>query len=215
MLWLVISDLHGDWRPLWEMLEALQPEVVLCCGDWGDPGQVSPADFQRLLAQAHVWTVYGNHDDLNLLRSLWNLDGTPVLLPQGKRTRLGEVEGLGISGIWAKSHRLPWYITDEEVASWVSQAGDAPLPLLITHACPVGVADLTPSERHGGQKCFLEAFRRLQPQVYLCGHLHRQQFHRTRAGQWVINVGFSQEGDYVLLRSEGSSLSVEHIGRWP
>ena len=50
-----------------------------------------------------------------------------------------------IGGIWAKSHRQPYYVTDEDVAAAAAKiAASGPLDLLLTHGCPVGLADRTP-----------------------------------------------------------------------
>jgi Icc-related predicted phosphoesterase len=75
--------------------------------------------------------------------------------------------------------------------------------LLLSHGCPSGVADLTWQNRHGGQRCFLHAFQLLQPKVYLTGHLHRAQEHRTRDGAIVRNVGATPKGEAVLIEWSG------------
>ena len=81
-----------------------------------------------------------------------------------------------IGGIWAKSHAKPHYVTDADVAQAAARiARSGPVDILLTHACPIGLADLTPTGRHGGQRCFLEAFNTIKPRVHLCGHLHVAQ----------------------------------------
>jgi hypothetical protein len=95
------------------------PDGLLCVGDWGDPGQISAETWGALLARVPVLTVFGNHDDLPCLAGLHNQDGSAVLIGQGERR--ADFCGLsvaGVSGIWAKSHRLRHYVTDEDVAGW-------------------------------------------------------------------------------------------------
>jgi Icc-related predicted phosphoesterase len=207
---LAISDLHGDLASAWEAVEAAQPDILLSCGDWGDPGELSAEDLRAFSHRLPVHTVFGNHDDLELLRDWRNEDGTEVLLADGVPQQVGALRIGGISGIWAKSNRKPWYITDEQVAEAalaLSTAGPA-IDVLITHGCPAGVADLTWQNRHGGQRCFLDAFRTVNPRVHLTGHLHRAQEHVTRDGQVIRNVGSTPAGDATLVEFDGPTLRV-------
>jgi len=142
---LAISDLHGDFRLAGIACAELRPDLLLCCGDWGDAGPDQEKAFAKFLALCPVLTVFGNHDSLELLASLRNQDGSPVLLAQGVVRVINDLRVAGISGIWAKSHRLPHYVTDDDVKEWSSQiALRGPIDILLTHACPVGLADLTP-----------------------------------------------------------------------
>jgi Icc-related predicted phosphoesterase len=211
MRWLAISDLHGDLDSAWRAIEAARPGVLVCCGDWGDPGEVDLTDLQRFTEQLSVYSVFGNHDNLEAFGSWLNRDGTPVLLLNGEVRQVGPVRLAGISGIWAKSHRQPYYILDEEVAEAANRISGAPLDLLITHGCPLGVADLTPVNRHGGQRCFLDAFRLLRPKVYLTGHLHRAQQHVTKDGMIIRNVGQTPRGEATLLTWTGTGWEVEAL----
>jgi len=207
---LAISDLHGDLEAAWAAVEAAQPDVLLCCGDWGDPGDVDPAELRELSERLPVYTVYGNHDDLEAVAEWTNADGSPVLLPDGEVVQVGSLRIAGISGIWAKSHRKPYYVTDEDIDELTLRLASAtPGPdVLMSHACPVGLADRTWQQRHGGQSCFLRAFQALRPRVYLTGHLHRAQEHRTRDGQVVRNVGQTPRGDATLITLAPDGLEV-------
>ena len=51
---LVISDLHGDLSSAWEALDSFQPDILLSCGDWGDPEQVDEADLAAFPARLPV-----------------------------------------------------------------------------------------------------------------------------------------------------------------
>ena len=206
---LAVSDLHGDLDSAWAAVEAAQPDVLLSCGDWGDPEDVDLADLQAFTERLPVYTVFGNHDPLDALPRWTNRDGAPVLLPNGEAVSVGGVVLAGISGIWATTHRKPFYITDEEVDEAALQLVGKRVDILLSHGCPSGVADLTLHDRHGGQRCFLRAFQVAQPRIYLTGHLHRAQEYRTKTGQLVRNVGETPRGDAVLLTREGDHLRME------
>ncbi|MGB9588992.1 MAG: metallophosphoesterase family protein, partial [Armatimonadota bacterium] len=125
--------------------------------------------------------------------------------------QVGDIRLAGISGIWAKSHRLPHYVTDEDVARFANEIqrhGD--IDIMLTHGCPVGLADVTPAGRRGGQRCFLEAFHTVHPRLYMCGHLHVAQQRILKDGRTVVNVGYTFEGDYWIIEIDRMHIRLEH-----
>lgn len=213
---LVVGDLHGKIGSLFRLLDESGPfDGLLCVGDWGDPGQIAADQWEALLARLPVLSVFGNHDDLAVLPELRNIsDGSAVLLAQGERRIFCGLSVAGVSGIWAKSHRLPHYITDEDVAWWAAQlAAGPPVDVLLTHGCPLGVADRTPFGRPGGQRCFLDLLKSVHPRIYLCGHLHvAQQRDLTDPPCTVLNTGALPDGHAVIVMSEADSgLRVEQV----
>ncbi len=196
---LVVGDMHGDLTTLWRALDEEQPQLLLCVGDWGDPGQIAPDDYAAIVERIPTYTVFGNHDDLDLLHRLHNRDGSPVLLPHGEVVTVQDFRLAGISGIWAKSHRKPYYITDEEVLAIAQQLAGKDVTVFLTHGCPIGLADETPKGTHGGQRCFLDALKLVNPKAHLCGHLHKPQMRTLKSGTFVLNVGTTAMGDYAVL----------------
>jgi uncharacterized protein len=203
---LVVSDLHGDLKSARRAVAFVQPDLILSCGDWGDPEQVDETDLDLLLAAAPVRTTFGNHDPLDLLERLKNRDGSAVLLAQGNRVDIGGLKLAAIGGIWAKSHAKRHYVTDADVAQVAARIARAgPVDILITHGCPVGMADSTPSGRRGGQRCFLDAFQAVAPRLHLCGHIHVPQEHVLKDGRKVMNVGQTPAGSIVIAEFDGVS----------
>jgi Icc-related predicted phosphoesterase len=207
---LVVSDLHGDLNSVDRAYKIHQPNLILCCGDWGDANQVAEPALAALLDLVPVYTTFGNHDPLELLARLRNRDGSAVLLGQGEVHEIGELRLAAIGGIWAKSHAKPHYVTDADVAAAATRIARAgPVDILLTHACPIGLADLTPSGRHGGQRCFLDAFKVISPRLHLCGHLHLAQERTLKDGRKVINVGATPEGSIVLVEFEPKKKTLD------
>src|SRR5258708_6923862 len=135
---LVISDLHADFSLAIQACEDTRPELLLCCGDWGDAHLVTAADLDRFLEFCPVFTTFGNHDPLDLLAGAKNRDGSSVLLGQGQTRNLNGLCLASIGGIWAKSHKLPHYVTVEDVARFAHEiAAAGPIDILLTHACPI------------------------------------------------------------------------------
>jgi uncharacterized protein len=210
---LVVSDLHGDLDASRRAERRFTPDLILSCGDWGDPEEFDESAFAALLAVAPIYSTFGNHDPIDFLRDARNRDGSPVLLPQGEPLEVMGLRLAAIGGIWAKSHKRPYYVTDEDVADAAAQiAGAGPLDILLTHGCAVGLADLTPSGRHGGQRCFLEANKSIAPRLHLCGHLHVAQERILKDGRRILNVGATPEGSVVVIEfdPDGRGLDARH-----
>lgn len=212
---LVVSDLHGDLASAHAAIAHFAPDLLLCCGDWGDPSEVSEPELAAFPTRLPVLTTFGNHDPLEILPNLRNGDGTTALLAQGEVREILGVRVAAIGGIWAKSHRLPHYVTDADVAEAAARiVASGPVDLLLTHACAAGLADLTPSGRHGGQRCFTDANRAIAPRVHLCGHLHVAQERTLKDGRRILNVGATPEGTVGLIES-GPAGIVATLERFP
>jgi Icc-related predicted phosphoesterase len=207
---LIVSDLHGDLSAVDRAIANVRPDLLLSCGDWGDADQVAEPGLAALLEAVPIYTTFGNHDPLALLGRLRNRDGSAVLLEQGRVHEYGGLRLAAIGGIWAKSHAKPHYVTDADVAAAAAQIARAgSVDILLTHACPIGLADLTPTGRHGGQRCFLDAFKVISPRLHLCGHLHVAQERALKDGQKVINVGATPEGSIVVVDFDPKQKTLE------
>jgi Icc-related predicted phosphoesterase len=207
---LVVSDLHGDLKAAQQACRAVKPALILSCGDWGDADRVTMADLSAIQEFAPLYTTFGNHDPIEIFSSLYNQDGTPSLLPQGNPLDTIGLRLAAIGGIWAKSHAKPHYVTDQDVADSAARiAAAGPIDILLTHGCPIGLADMTPSGRHGGQRCFLEATKTIAPRLHVCGHLHLAQERILKGGRKVINVGATPEGSYVVIEFDPLSHALE------
>jgi uncharacterized protein len=204
---LVLGDLHGDLRKALDLVDSLKPAALLSPGDWGDPDDLPREEWQALLRRVPVYSAFGNHDDVDLLRASRNRDGSPVLLESGSRVQVLGRTATAINGIWAKSHRMPYYVTDADVDAMVA-AVEAPVDILLSHGCPLGVVDLMASNRHGGQRCFNRAVEALRPRLYVCGHLHRRQKYITRDGALYLNCGDGRKGEHWLVEMTDDGFAI-------
>ncbi|MFQ5824506.1 MAG: metallophosphoesterase family protein [bacterium] len=204
-----ISDLHGHLEPVYKILNLEKPDVLLCAGDWGTAEEILARDFNSITQQVYTLTVFGNNDDIELLSTIKNQNGTAILLKNGIIKHYLNLTIAGINGIWAKSHKKLWYITDEEVAAIAAKLAGKNVDILVTHGCPIGLADLTPLGTHGGQRCFTEAFKVVNPKLHLCGHLHRKSSYQTKDGRLVVNIGFTSAGDYAIFYLENGHFKFE------
>lgn len=69
--------------------------------------------------------------------------------------------------------------------------------ILLTHSPPYGHLDKIHSGKHVGSKIVLEAIKKYQPKLVLCGHIHEAKG-KTKIGKTdVYNLGYL--GDYEIL----------------
>ncbi len=152
---LVVSDLHGDLDSVRITIDRFEADGLLGYGDWGDPDQLAESDLAEIAGRLPLLTRFDNHDPLGLLARLLDRDGSPVLLGQGEVRTFGGLRVAAIGGIWARSHRLPHDVTDDDVAGFAGRiASPGPVDVLLTHGCPIGLADQNPKGTRGGQRCF-------------------------------------------------------------
>lgn len=69
--------------------------------------------------------------------------------------------------------------------------------VLVSHAPPYGVLDKTKSGKHVGSKILLEAIKKHQPKLVLCGHIHEAKGKAKIGKTQVINLGCC--GDYEII----------------
>ena len=111
---MVISDLHYDNRifrgidesKAWEWLLGIvdfhRPALLISLGDWGEA--INEAEFYELLKKVRVWSIYGNHENLEVLKNLYNVltDAyEPVLMSDAEVREFCSIRFGAINGIVA------------------------------------------------------------------------------------------------------------------
>ena len=157
-----------------------------------------------------VYTTFGNHDPLEILARLQESGRVAGSAGPGRRPRVRRPPAGGDRrhlGQVAREAALRDRCRRRPAAARIARAG--PVDILLTHGCPIGLADLTPTGRHGGQRCFLEAFKTISPRLHLCGHLHLAQEHILKDGRKVINVGATPEGSIVVVEFDAKRKTLD------
>ena len=204
---IIVSDLHLDDDPrrinwLAWIIDQHQPHAVFSLGDNG-----VNFDHQRfkeeILGRCRFYSLYGNHEDMKWLTTLWNSDGTPVLLRDGKIIILDGLRLGFINGIISQRKRtrkgVPRKTPDEylKIARKLTRKVD----ILCIHEFPA--PDELAEETSLNMPAFIvrEAVQHVRPKVVLCGHIHyrRIQPQIYHIGSTRIIVIDSTDKYYVLL----------------
>mgnify|MGYP001772727379 CR=1 FL=1 len=228
---LVISDLHYDKRVFrdadesraWEWLLGIvdyhKPDLLISLGDWGYA--VSPAEFYELLRRVRVWSIYGNHDNLEVLRSLCNVvigRYEPILMGDGEVRELGGVRFGAINGIVALRRREKKGVPRKHPEEFVEIARSlkGKIDILLLHDSPrlplPEYANIADDER---TRAVESAVREANPKIIFCGHLHISPYsiYRYEHGTLYIRVDSSQVSRHYLVVHVNSGM-VTGIEIW-
>ena len=220
---LVVSDLHYErrvrrgadesiaWRWLLGIVELQDPELLVGLGDWG--GAVNPLEFEVLLSRVRVWSIYGNHDRLEVLSSLYNMVSgrrEPVLMRDGEirvawGLRFGAINGI-VSQRDGMRRGAPRKTVDEFLRVARRLRGRVDVLLMHESPPPPGGAYTGP-----GAGAAAEAVRLSRPRLAFCGHIHAGEpytVHRL-AGSLCIRVDSSQRWrSYAVIDVDRAEAAV-------
>ena len=184
---LAVSDVHYEfkvyrgvdesvaWEWLLRVVDFHKPDLLVSAGDWGEA--LNPKALEELLNRTVVFTIYGNHDPLEVLKGARNkFARLSVLLKDGKPVAYRGLLVGGVNGITSLSGRPKRGVPRKRPEEFLEAAkklvtSDRRLDILLIHEVPA-LKHLYPRLRVGrGQVAALEALRIVKPRVVVNGHL--------------------------------------------
>ena len=224
---MVISDLHYDMRifrgvdedKAWEWLVSIveyhKPDLLLSCGDWGTA--INVEEFYGLLKRTVVLSIYGNHENMDVLSKLYNVLPSkylPVLIEDG---RVYEVYGLsiaGINGIISEKRRSRKGVPRKKPEEFLKIARELEgrgVDILLIHETPY-LPELFPSMRDTvASKTALKTIEVIKPKVVFNGHMHYggYKIHILPWGAKYIYIDSSQQNrHYAILYTNNMKLEI-------
>ena len=217
---LVISDLHYDhkiykgiderkaWSWLMGIIDYHKPDLLLSCGDWGTA--ITHEKFYNLLEKCPILTIYGNHENLSILKSLHNIKTDEHLAILMKDGEVYEFHGLRIAGINGvvsvrrKSRKgIPRKRPDEYLRVARALAGKG-LDVLLMHEVPYLPSVFDNIRDTVSSRVALEAVKIIRPRLVVNGHMHAGFKHydfgfNTR----YVNIDSSQASRYYVIGVNG------------
>lgn len=229
---LVMSDLHYEkdfHHRVWEgdtfkwvmtVLDYHRPWHLVLCGDSGYAWDEE--EWETLLGKVKVTAIYGNHDNVQMLKGLRNLDRSKVWMRDGETRMLmgfkfGFINGI-IGGEKEKRRRRTYRerygdsITDityvprllpEEYLAAADRLAEQKIDVLVTHASlplPTDGRKFSPTPEF---ETIDEAIGRIKPHIAFNGHLSGPYaIWQTQYKLTIVRVDSSpQEKHYALLES--------------
>ena len=220
---LVVADVHDvkGFRRLVELIEEYKPEFVLGCGDWGSRKRMEGYSyeiynlaleeiedlFREIISRTRLYTVYGNHDELELIKYLKNVDGSPIWLRDFEVRDVAGMRVMGLNGLITLTGRGIYHVAESEFRRKMVEflKSGAKVEVVVSHDAPKYFSDKIVNKNgniyHAGHELLSEALTVLRPRLWLHGHIHSQQYERS-FGQLVICVGSFLRDNYVVLSGE-------------
>lgn len=186
---LAFSDLHGSAKQARELVTAsAAADLVIGAGDFCSMRK-GLDEAMALLAgiRAPMVLVPGNAESVEELQSAAD-EGIAVL--HGRGISIGGVKLFGLGGGVPPTPFGDWSWDLSEDAARALLDGCEAADILITHAPPKGVADLTSQGQSVGSEAIAQAIGRVQPKLALCGHIHDSWGEEGTIGQSrIVNLG--------------------------
>lgn len=223
---LAFSDIHYEsrphggvdqrmaWRWLLDMVEYHKPDAVLSAGDMGMA--VNLWRLKELASRLMLLAIYGNHDNLTVLRRVRNASGHPVLMEDGVVYEVGGLRIAGINGI-VSGRRMKAGVprrSVEEIIEAARMLEDKRIDILLIHQTPY-LPRLFDMRQDPGSEAALEAIRIVKPRIVVNGHIHRGGFNMLQLpwGTLYVNIDSSQEQRHYLKIEEAEGRFIMEVWR--
>lgn len=170
----------------------------MICGDFTTFG---PASFaESILADLNVLcaAVPGNCDPDDVLQVIEKR----CISLHGRRESIDGIQFVGLGGAPCCSGSTPRELADDEIDALLSSAM-AKGCVLVSHAPPLGILDLTKSGKRLGSRVVADYVSRFKPRLVLSGHVHEDRGVVKKGGTVFANPGPLKEGRFVLAELSG------------
>ena len=209
MRWLVVSDFHGKYDKVVEILnKAGIVDGTILAGDLTDFGPAEKAKAVIDMLPRPILAVPGNCDPRNILALL---DREDVDLHEAK-LKLDGVTYIGIGGSNPTPFGTPFENSEEEIKAVVEGLlKDVRGPaILVSHAPPKGHQDRISNGAHVGSSAVAELTPRFR--AIVCGHIHEDKGISKAGDTLVVNPGIASAGNAAVLEvDEKGNVTAEQL----
>ncbi len=224
---LIISDLHYErraykgvdesraWFWLMNIVDYHKPDLLISLGDWGE--SVNEEEFYELLRRVRVWSIYGNHENLEVLRKIYNVSTEKyelVLMDDGEVREFCGLRFSSINGIVALKRKVKKGIprkTPEEYIE-IARKLKGKVDVLLIHdspKLPLKEYEFMASDQRTQAVCI--AIYEARPRIVFCGHLHMSPYtvYRYEYGTLYVKIDSSQKHTaYAVLHIDDMKIEV-------
>ncbi|RLG75062.1 MAG: hypothetical protein DRO12_06045 [Thermoprotei archaeon] len=207
---MIISDLHYDkrvydgidqskaWNWLLGIVEYHKPELLISLGDWGEA--INEDELYELLKKVRVWSIYGNHENLEVLKNVYNVlteNREPILMRDGEIREFAGLRFGAINGIIALRRKerkgIPRKRPEEFIEYGKRLSGK--VDVLLLHESPWIEEYKGVIARDERTSAVAIAIHEARPKLVFCGHLHLSPYivYKFEYGTLYIRIDSSQK----------------------
>jgi len=193
---LLLADLHGEFGKIGSFLD-LSPDAIIIAGDITNMGPANAVKSLFEWIDVPAFAVPGNCDPRETVDALEKSD---CVCLHGSSISLGNISLVGIGGSNPTPFSTPFEMTDKQIdeilSPLVARMERRTHNVLITHAPPMGILDLT-----GGNHVGSASVRKHMASFDLvcCAHIHEQRGVAEEQGVKVVNPGMAALGQCAML----------------
>jgi Icc-related predicted phosphoesterase len=206
------STFHGidesrtfDW--ILNLLVELLPTDLISLGDWGYAWTIQ--HWEEITSIVKVHTIFGNHDDLEILSEVKNIDNSRIL------TRDAEVRNINgfnfgfINGIVTEDGGNTKGNPRKTPAQYLAIAKRLTfVDFLCTHESPLMPDSWAKTEGYGPMTA-RKAVEAVSPIVSLSGHMHGQFIIKTLGKTTAIQIDSSQaQRQFIVLETQKREIEI-------
>ncbi len=220
---MVISDLHYDkrvykdvdeskaWSWLMSIVDYHKPDLLISLGDWGEA--VNEEEFFELLKKVRVWSIYGNHENIEVLKRMYNVlvdKYEPILMEDGEVRGFAGLRFGAINGIVALRRRMRKGVPRKRPEEYIEIAMRlrGKIDVLLLHDSPkLPLEEYKFIANDGRAQAVGIAVYEAKPKLALCGHLHMSPYtvYKYEYGTMYVRIDSSQKHRaYLILYNTGS-----------
>ena len=204
---LIISDLHfekGSFHGVYQcgaldwllgIVDKTKPTALVGLGDWGSAW--TREDWNLLAGKVATHAIFGNHDDVYMLESIKNTDGSRVHAHDGEIRTIEGIKFGFINGIMSDKgtpkHNIPRSTSEDFLRISSNFKG---IDVLCTHESPI-----VPEYGHKfdsgiGPAAMVKVIEKIKPKISVSGHL-----------TFVKSYTISKIGESITIRIESGQVT--------
>lgn len=201
---IAISDVHGNWRGLKDILTSEEYDAVFIAGDLSDYSGMAGKVVETLVKYVKnvAYVVIGNMDNPKLLNELKRYEVLRVL--HGDVTHYLDYLVVGFSGGLISPFNTLFELDDVEFSKLITDV-NASLPsqgslIILSHTPPYNTkVDLTHMGLHVGSKALRDFIEFRKPIITICGHIHEGRGYDYVGSSLIVNPGPLLRGYYATI----------------
>lgn len=212
------SDLHGQWRNLELLFEQVSlADLYIANGDLTHFGnQDETVNFVDLMNTVNKeWFAITGNCDLSEMEELLRTNN------KGLHSVIKQYKGLsfcGVSGSLPCPVKTPGEYSEAELSTTLQELSNGLITfknsVFVSHQPPLNtLSDRLPNGQHVGSVQLKRFIEKLQPSLFLTGHIHEGRSIDKVGDCTIVNPGSLAEGNYAIINyHEGCwSVSLEQL----
>lgn len=216
---MVVSDIHyeqGNFHGIDEsrafdwilnLIIEKAPTDLIGLGDWGYAWTIQT--WAEITSLVKIYTIFGNHDNLEILGGMKNTDGSPILTGDAEIRNISGVKFGFINGVITEDGGAKKGVPRKTPDQYLAIAKRlTSVDFLCTHESPLMPDSWVKPEGYGPTTA-RKAVEMVSPIVSLSGHMHGQFIIKTLGKTTAIQIDSSQaQRQFIVLETQKREIEI-------